>query len=150
MNPIDEMTLAQVASDVCETMLGLSLMPGICPATDNLRWVATVRISGDVVANVEIETVREVACRIACRMFSTEPAELGESDLGDALGEVVNMIGGNVKGILSGEFNLSLPTIEFREIPAAPAAGNVTVWASCDGFPFTVRLAAIPCPALTA
>ena len=148
MNPIDVVILAQVASDVFETMLGLSLSPAIHSAGENQRLAATVQIRGDAVSNLEIETVYEVACRIACRMFSTEPAELDESDLSDALGEVANMIGGNVKGILCGEFDLSLPTVEFREFPAVPAADDVTVWASCEGLPFTVRLVPIPSPAL--
>ena len=149
MNPIDEITLAQVASDVCETMLGMSLSPAIHSAGENQRMVASVQISGDTVSNLEIETVHEVACRIACRMFSMEATELDESDFGDALGEVANMIGGNVKGILCGEFDLSLPTIEFREVPGVSRADAVTVWASCEGFPFTVRLAPMPCPAIT-
>lgn len=147
---IDEATLTQVARDVCETMLGFSLSHARNPVRDGGRWVATVRLSGDFAAIVEIETVRAVAQRMACRMFAVEPGDLDESDLRDALGEVVNMIGGNVKGILSGEFDLSLPRVEERDEPSsAEVTDAVTARLSCEGSPFRVRLAATQSVVLT-
>ena len=137
---VNEYTLAQVASNVCEVMLGLSFSPVLVRIADNHRLVASVQISGESFARVEIETVRDVARCIASRMFSTEPEALDEADLRDALGEVVNMVGGNLKGILSGEFDLSLPTIEDREMPIPKSKDAVAVGVTCEGFPFVVRV----------
>ena len=134
MSIIDELLLSQVVRDVCETMLDLPLAPGKGLTTRGSRWVPSIRISGGSEAVVEIETNRHVAQRIASRMFSLEPDKLEEDDLRDALGEVINMIGGNLKGLLSGECDLSLPTVEERLFPPpAAAADSLTTNLVCDG-----------------
>ena len=47
----------------------------------------------------------------AARMFSVPEAELTNEDLRDALGELTNMVGGNVKTLLPGSEFISLPTV---------------------------------------
>ncbi len=152
MYQIDDATLIQVACDVCGTMLGISLSPPACSTPDGPRWVASVQISGEADVLVELETDRTVAMRFACCMFSMDPLEIEETDLRDALGEVVNMIGGNVKGVLSGECNLSLPSVEVLEVRdvgvIAKETEDLTVRLSCEGSPFILRVTGAPCAEL--
>lgn len=134
MSDVDEQTLLQVVRDICETMLGLPLTPGNALTTRGSRWVPSIRISGDTEAVVEIETNRHVAQRIATRMFGIGPNQIEEDDLRDALGEVVNMIGGNLKGLLPGECNLSLPKVEERLFPSDNSpADALSANLLCDG-----------------
>lgn len=139
MTHVNTTMLTQIADDVCHTMLGVALTSADCDAPDGTRWVATVRISGEYTAFVEIETDRAVAQRMACRMFSLNPHELSEEDLRDAIGEVANMIGGNVKGVLSAECNLSIPCVEVRDFFPADQAEGIAVSLSCEGSPFLIR-----------
>ena len=77
--------------------------------------LASVRIDGDRSASVFVYTSPELANCIAASMFGQELDELEQSDVLDALGEVVNVIGGNVKGILNQECSLSLPCVGISE-----------------------------------
>ena len=141
MISIDESILTQVTRDVGETMLGLPLSDAVLAADDGPRLAAFVRITGDDNLIVEIETVHEVAQAFACRMFSLAPAEVNEPELRDALGEVVNMIGGNIKGIFCGEFDLSIPRVEDRinsDLMNSTIATSIRL--SYGGMPFVIRL----------
>jgi chemotaxis protein CheX len=51
-----------------------------------------------------------VARELAAAMFGIEADDLGDEELVDALGEVTNMIGGNVKALVGGNV-LSLPSV---------------------------------------
>lgn len=140
---IDAATLAQVTTDVADTMLGISVsaLPG--QSAPGRRMVASVCIRGESNMSVEVETVRELARPIAGHMFAMETGELEEMDLRDALGEVANMIGGNVKGILCGEYTLSLPRVEERPAPFVAAPQDISIAMSSNGFPFNVRIVAV-------
>jgi hypothetical protein len=48
---------------------------------------------------------------IASVMFATPAPELSGSDVTDALGELANMAGGAVKGMIDGDKSLGLPTV---------------------------------------
>ena len=76
-------------------------------------------------------------------MFGCEPDDLGDEEVLDALGEVANMVGGNVKGMIDADCKLSLPTVaegsNFRV--AVPGSGVQTVLVfDCAGRPFQVKL----------
>ena len=58
---------------------------------------------------VSVECDEELARAFASAMFACSPRELVEGDLVDALREVANLIGGNVKGVLTAGCRLSLP-----------------------------------------
>ncbi|MEI8382584.1 MAG: chemotaxis protein CheX [Planctomycetota bacterium] len=141
MISIDEYILTQVTRDVCETMLGAALSDAVLETDVGPRLAASVRITGEADWTVEIETVPEVARHIASLMFSLAPAEVNESELRDALGEVVNMIGGNIKGIFCGESDLSIPRVEDRinsDLMNSTIATSIRL--SYSGMPFVIRL----------
>jgi chemotaxis protein CheX len=48
---------------------------------------------------------------VAAAMFSTEPCKTSVGDMQDALAELVNMIGGNIKALLPDGCFLSLPAV---------------------------------------
>ena len=60
------------------------------------------------------------------------------------MGEVVNMIGGNLKGIANGEMDLSLPTIARQtSLPGIEEGRSINVWMTCSGSPFVVRVRSV-------
>ncbi|WP_088290615.1 chemotaxis protein CheX [Kineosporia sp. A_224] len=90
---------------------------------------------------VEVRTSAIVARVLASRMLLT--ADPGPDDLLDAVGELGNIAGGNVKSLLRHSCRLSLPLAEMTDDAAAPDVDGVTVRAAVLGqvVELTVHLA---------
>lgn len=80
---------------------------------------------------VEVRTSAIVARVLASRMLLT--ADPGPDDLLDAVGELGNIAGGNVKSLLRHSCRLSLPTAEMTDGVTPPAGDGVTVRAAVLG-----------------
>ncbi|MCA5895153.1 chemotaxis protein CheX [Isoptericola sp. NEAU-Y5] len=86
---------------------------------------ARVDIVGPTSTRAEVVTTRPTADRIAralLQMADDEP--LSGEDVEDALGEVANVVGGNLKGMLPEGSSLTLPVVELDEPASAPAADH--------------------------
>lgn len=137
---VDEETLSQVTSDICCTMLGLPMYPVFEDGPAEASLLAKVHISGEWNATLEVATTSAVAMQIAAQMFELEPVGIQTADLYDALGEIANMVGGNVKGIINGELDLSLPSVQTCAGPTVAIAGSTIVRMACPDGPLTVTL----------
>ncbi len=103
----------QMVDDLFTSMFETSaeLIDGPFDATDPDSFQAAIRINGDWKAELRVIASRGLAESIAQSMFGAEPSELSEEEVLDALGEIANVIGGNVKGIVDQECSLSLPCV---------------------------------------
>lgn len=72
---------------------------------------SSVTIGGAWNGAVLVELPESVDRRLAGAMFMMEPDDLGDDELVDAIGELANMVGGGVKGMLPEPSRLSLPTV---------------------------------------
>jgi chemotaxis protein CheX len=101
---------------------------------------ASVRISGAWQGVVVVDCPEELARRTAAAMWGGQPQD--QTQIADAIGELANMIAGNVKVLLPGPSRLSLPAV--ADAPAATSAppGGVIAGTTvaCDGQPLTVWL----------
>ena len=70
-----------------------------------------VQFSGDWQGAVRIDCPSLVARRIAAIMFAMDAEALSPEEVRDALGEIANMAGGNIKPLLRGKCQLSLPAV---------------------------------------
>lgn len=110
------------------------------PAASGAMLRASVRISGAWRGEVVVDCPEELARRTAAAMWGGRPRDRGQ--VTDAIGELANMIAGNVKVLLPGPSRLSLPAV--ADAPAAASApphgvvADATV--ACDGQPLTVWL----------
>jgi chemotaxis protein CheX len=104
--------LAQIVDSVFETMLNLRVEPGtvLWFASDD-RVTAAVHLSGPWNGSVLIECDTTQACRLAGRFLSIEPPKTLDNDVRDVLGELANMIGGNLKSMLCQGMHLSMPMV---------------------------------------
>jgi chemotaxis protein CheX len=138
--------LSEVVRSVWDAMLGLTLVPADQPyetADDERCLTGCVQITGSWEGAVMIDLPEQLAREAAAAMFGCEPDDLGDEEVLDALGEVANMVGGNVKGMIDADCKLSLPTVaegsNFRV--AVPGSGVQTVLVfDCAGRPFQVKL----------
>ncbi|MEZ5284160.1 MAG: chemotaxis protein CheX [Vicinamibacterales bacterium] len=111
----EDLDLNEIVSFAWSTTLGLQVDPlADIPATFTVQPAtqAQVHISGSFAGVVVLQATPALAALVAERMFmlGDQPPSLDE--LQDAFGEMANIIGGNVKGLLSdGGAHLSLPTV---------------------------------------
>lgn len=143
---VDDHSLVSVATDVWATMLDASLEPAepgdesSGPTLDGI-----VAITGAWCGAVVVRVSRALAARIARTMFDLGDDTPSLADMQDAVGELANTTGGNIKGLMPGFCHLSLPTVvegaDFRlRVPGATVVSNLQF--RCDGEPVTVQLVA--------
>ena len=87
-------------TDTFKTMLSMDLSkvgkvgdPGL----DDQRYVAAVNFGGEVVGTLGLHASREFAYLIAGTMLGMESGELDEEEVKDVLGELSNIVSGNLK-----------------------------------------------------
>ena len=102
-----------------------------------------VQITGAWEGAVTVHCSAELARRLTAAMFMVDPADTTPEEVTDALGELANMVGGNVKALLPEPCRLSLPAVadgmDYRlSVPGARPLTAVT-W-TCEGEPMMVRL----------
>jgi chemotaxis protein CheX len=104
--------LAQIVESVFATMLGLEAVECATPwfpAGD--RLTSAVHLAGDWNGAVLLECDQRQACRFAGRFLSMDPSDTVDDVVRDVLGELANMIGGNLKCVLSQGILLSMPSV---------------------------------------
>lgn len=105
--------IAELVVNVWSTMLGTELLevepaPVTTPAT---LVSACIQVTGDWEGTVLLQCSLGYAQALAGTMFEMGPDELSAEEVRDAMGELVNMVGGNFKGLLDGSCLISLPTV---------------------------------------
>jgi chemotaxis protein CheX len=102
-----------VVEEVWGTFLGTE-EPLVLGAPGDLvvGWSAAVSIAGEWHGLVSVELPAPMADEVTRRMLGFDGvAEVSDEDVADAVGELVNMIGGNVKSLMPGPSALSLPVV---------------------------------------
>jgi chemotaxis protein CheX len=105
-----------------------------------------VQIDGPWSGTVTVACSQRLATMITAQMFEVAPAEASHDDIIDAVGEIANMIGGNVKALLPGPSTLSLPRVHVDHVaPTDSKDGSVTSWGFVtDGERFVVTVSDNP------
>jgi chemotaxis protein CheX len=104
--------LAQIVESVFGTMLGLEV--GQCRTpwfASGDRLTSAVHLAGDWNGAVLLECDRHQARRFAGRYLSQDPPDTVDDVVRDVLGELGNMIGGNLKCVLTQGIRLSMPSV---------------------------------------
>jgi chemotaxis protein CheX len=104
--------LTQIVESVFGTMMQLDV--GQCetpwfPGGD--RLTSAVHLTGDWNGALLLECDESQACRFAGRFLSMDPADTVNDDVLDVLGELANMIGGNLKCVLTQGIRISMPCV---------------------------------------
>lgn len=145
---IDAGTVLSIAEDAWTALVGedevlVPLPAG--PATDPLSgWV---QLTGPWTGIVAVTTGRATAEQLAsCMLKEHAPPVLDDEDVADALGEMANVVGGNIKAVLPPPAALSLP-----EVGSCPAVANPADVCHLDvlwrGQPLTISVQGV-CPPL--
>ena len=104
--------LAQIVEYVFRTMVCLEV------SESDQSWIpcgerltATIHLAGDWNGVLALGCGHKQACAFAARFLSMERPEMVDDVVRDVLGELANMIGGNLKCVLAGGLRLSMPSV---------------------------------------
>ncbi len=103
----------------------------------------SVRIKGAWQGEVRLQCSAELARRAAVVMFRVELEKVAPAQVQDAVGELTNMTGGNLKALLPPPCQISLPTVTEETNGKPPASGGQLrsrVFFQCQNQPFSVTL----------
>lgn len=77
---------------------------------------ASIRFGGSFPALLSFTCSEELAHCIAAAMFQVRTGRVSERDVHDAVGEVINILGGNLKAVLSPSCQLALPSVAAGDV----------------------------------
>jgi chemotaxis protein CheX len=126
---INREQIAEIAETVWSSFLGMTLRKletsESSAADDRHSASATVHISGSWNGSVILSCSTTLARRAAASMFEIGEDDLDDGEVADAFGELVNIIGGNLKCLLPEPSQLSLPTVSLgaAHVVTVPGAG---------------------------
>jgi len=142
---LDDATIHELTETVWDTVLDMPVVRSAhAPAPPEGGVIAScIHISGKWEGMIVLNFSRPLGERIAGVMFDTEPGVLSPAEIQDAVGELANVIGGNLKALLPGPCKLSLPLVDEGEDSAFDVFGGekiTEVSYVCEGEPFQVRV----------
>ena len=105
--------LETIVDLVFRTMLGLEVFPcEIQYRPSDQQLTAAVHFAGEWKGAVIVECDKAMARRFATRLMPVDdPETMSNNDVLDAIGELVNMVGGNMKSVMPRGVGLSMPSI---------------------------------------
>ena len=143
---VETTQITQAVETIWSTMLGLeaktsqtALNPRLKPST----LTGCIQITGAWQGAVTVECPGGLARRVASIMFGSDACDVTADQVNDALGELTNIIGGNIKALLPEPSQLSMPAVTEGTdylfcIPGSRPMAELTF--SCEGKPFQVTV----------
>ncbi len=111
---VDENDLAEMVEQVWEAYLdpeGVSPLMQTYDENQPSEVHSSVSITGSWSGHIVYSSSRAAAQRAAAAFLAMELEEVSEEDISDTLGELANIVGGNVKAMLPPGAQLSLPQV---------------------------------------
>lgn len=143
MTTVDDSDLAEIARTIWGTLFELPLETSATTHHDGDSTVTSVvHIDGAWHGAVMLRCPMALAAVVTSAMFQTG-AEPVADDVRDALGELANMLAGNVKALLPEPCGISLPAVAFGadyQLRVVGAVEVATAAFTCGGQPFVVTL----------
>lgn len=134
----------KIVTTVFTTMLDVEVSvadPTGTPSGDHLT--AAVYSEGEWEGAVLLECNCEQASQFTGSLLGIDPPEEFNDDVRDAIGELANMIGGNIKSVIAPEDRLSLPSVvhgKNYEVCICGSEVNKRVGFRFDGGPFWITI----------
>jgi chemotaxis protein CheX len=123
--------VVQVVDDIVGAFLGARATTDHGGVGAPLNVVACVHVTGSFYGSVICSVTERFAALCAERMLDVDISEVDDTSVVDAIGEIVNMIGGSLKALLPEPSVLSLPVVTLHDGQKLMVPGTATV-ASVD------------------
>ena len=107
--------VVSIAQDVWGSFLSMDLeanpLGDDAPPIEGRTMTGCVHVTGEWQGSIFLECGVDAAQGAAEAMFGADPGTLSPDEVSDALGELTNMVGGNIKSLLPGPSALSIPSV---------------------------------------
>jgi len=140
-----EKEICEYTESIWSSILSLKAIPcsnGNENSENDFSLAGCIQITGAWEGAVTIDFPMSLAKQVASIMFSLDGNDVESELIQDALGELTNMTGGNIKSLLPEPCYLSLPAVAFTDsnlrVPGSEMVTNVTF--KCSGENFRVSL----------
>jgi chemotaxis protein CheX len=143
---VNENDLAEMVEQVWESYLDPEGVSPLIPTYDENQPSevhSSVSITGSWTGHIVYASSAQAARRAAAAFLATEVDEVSQEDISDVLGELVNIVGGNLKAMLPPGAILSLPQVVLAPESTArfPNAERISgVYGLWDGEPVSVSM----------
>src|SRR5689334_6055216 len=110
-----EPELTEITERVWASLVEAPLLPRRpgqpAPAPGSRTFTGCVQITGAWEGAVTVHCSEHLAKLLTAAMFMVDPGDTSAEEVADALGELANMVGGNVKALLPEPCRISLPAV---------------------------------------
>ncbi|MBL7254615.1 chemotaxis protein CheX [Paractinoplanes lichenicola] len=143
---VNENDLAEMVEQVWESYLDPEGVSPLIPTYDENQPSevhSSVSITGSWTGYIVYASSVQAARRAAGAFLAMEPDEVGDEDLSDVLGELANIVGGNVKAMLPPGALLSLPQVVLAPEATArfPGTERISgVYGMWEGEPVSISM----------
>jgi chemotaxis protein CheX len=137
----DDIDVQAITDNVWQAILGLAIQPAPVsePAAGTL--VGRVAIVGAWQGTMVVECPEPLARHIGGIMFGLAADEVSPAHARDAMSEITNMIGGNLKALLPEPCQLLFPEVtDAATVPRLPGDRIARVGFECEAWPFAVSI----------
>ena len=139
-----ENEIQQYSKMVWSTLLGLEIEPEAGPFNLSSEEMVTgsVQVTGKWNGVISLYLPSPLVARVTETMFSLNSGQATPETKKDAIGEIINMIGGNIKALLPQPSSLSTPVFSMEgQSQQFPFTKKVTQCKFvCNGNPFALSL----------
>jgi chemotaxis protein CheX len=140
-----EKEICDYTESIWKSILSLDVQPahnGSADSGNNYALAGCIQITGAWNGTVTMHYPMSLAKQVASIMFDLHGEPVGKELIQDALGELTNMTGGNIKSLLPEPCFLSLPAVAVTNsamrVPGSELISKVTF--QCNGDNFQVSL----------
>lgn len=104
--------VVQIIQEVWTSMLSVDVEPTTSyPQQADQEITGSVGVTGATDCLISMEMGADGGRRFTAIMFGLDDADCSDDDIADAVGELTNMVGGNIKSLLPEPSSLSLPVV---------------------------------------
>lgn len=123
--------VADLVSMAWGTFIDSPIAPIDEPVTAEHLVCASISINGPWSATLLLYCDRDVATASTARVLGMEPGDVDRADMLDIMGELANIVGGNLKGAISDDthaWKLSLPVVSdgMQAVPGSELTTSVS------------------------
>lgn len=140
-----ETEISQFVTDIWSTFLSIKVSPTDKPfepqGKDN-TLAGCVQITGEWQGTVTLYAPREIGKMVAATIYGLNETEVDNQQVQDVIGEITNILAGNIKSLFPAPCSLSLPSVAITDYKLHhPGSQTLTaVNFDCKGLPFLVVL----------
>lgn len=138
-----EEEIRQFVTDIWSTFLNMKVAPTeipFKPKGNGNTLAGCVQITGEWQGSVTLYAPKEIGKKIAATMYGLGEAEVVDKQVQDVIGEITNVLAGNIKSILPAPCSISLPCVAITDFNLHhPGSEMLTaVNFDCEGLAFLV------------